>query len=680
MAIIIERYNEKVLALPRNEIDTNLYLCKYQNFWYHHGFWLHSNANFSVEAIMASQDEFQALPTDVFLASQVKSGTTWLKSLGFAILNRAKFKIDKDSCAIHPLITTSPHDCVPFLESESFLNNPSYANGLMATHIPYTSLPQSIISSDCRIVYIHRNPKDVLISFWHFMNTLREDGSSPTKIDDTFELFRKGYYKASLERPNNILFLTYEKLKEDTYNEVKRLANFIGSSLTKEEEDDGSVQEIIELCSFKKLSEAHKGNKDGSQSSNGIYFRKGIVGDSVNYLTTEMIKTLDVITKEKFDEMILTSCLYLMEETSDQRVGADTDWTHLYDLGELRSREASPSRSAVNIPERDVGDQGVKADGKHSFDKRDGPMLLPFEFVALEACLEAACSSLDNEARTLEQEAHPALDKLTSKISTLNLERVRQIKSRLVAITGRVQKVRDELEQLLDDDEDMAEMYLTDKLEQQLEKSSTSSFVNEEDAMDEEILQTEADGRILAGGITDGTGNGKGNRNIHELGIQQMDNQPEHLFRANTFGRDSHMTRTSTTVSNSTKRLDIEELEMLLEAYFVQIDGTLNKLSTLREYVDDTEDYINIMLDDKQNHLLQMGVMLTTATLVVSAFVVVAGVFGMNITIDLFDKETEEQREVGMRKFLWTIGGGTTGSIFLYVVAMVWCKSKRLLE
>ena len=35
---------------------------------------------------------------------------------------------------------------------------------------------------------------------------------------------------------------------------------------------------------------------------------------------------------------------------------------------------------------------------------------------------------------TLELEAHPALDKLTSKISTLNLERVRQIKSRLVWI------------------------------------------------------------------------------------------------------------------------------------------------------------------------------------------------------------------------------------------------------
>lgn len=45
------------------------------------------------------------------------------------------------------------------------------------------------------------------------------------------------------------------------------------------------------------------------------------------------------------------------------------------------------------------------------------------------------------QTQTLEEEAYPALDELTSNISTLNLERVRQIKSRLVAISGRVQKV-----------------------------------------------------------------------------------------------------------------------------------------------------------------------------------------------------------------------------------------------
>lgn len=202
-----------------------------------------------------------------------------------------------------------------------------------------------------------------------------------------------------------------------------------------------------------------------------------------------------------------------------------------------------------------------------------GIKILPFEFVALEACLEAACSVLENEAKTLEQEAHPALDKLTSKISTLNLERVRQIKSRLVAITGRVQKVRDELEHLLDDDEDMAEMYLTEKiLQQQLEQTSS------EEDIDPHVDDNDID---KAEGVEISLEEGAGYEDEDEDG--QNRNAGEHMFGAtNQIGRDSRAgTRASTTYSAITNKLDVEELEMLLEAYFVQIDGTLNKLSTV---------------------------------------------------------------------------------------------------
>ncbi|XP_018630215.1 uncharacterized protein [Nicotiana tomentosiformis] len=44
---------------------------------------------------------------------------------------------------------------------------------------------------------------------------------------------------------------------------------------------------------------------------------------------------------------------------------------------------------------------------------------------------------------------------------------------------------------------------------------------------------------------------------------------------------------------------------MLLEAYFVQIESTMNKLITLQEYIDDTEYYINIQLDNHRNQLIQ---------------------------------------------------------------------------
>ncbi|KAK4771355.1 hypothetical protein SAY87_031887 [Trapa incisa] len=69
----------------------------------------------------------------------------------------------------------------------------------------------------------------------------------------------------------------------------------------------------------------------------------------------------------------------------------------------------------------------------------------------------------NQEAAKLEIEAYPVLDVLTSKISTLNLEQMHRLKNRLVALILRVQKVRDEIDKVMDDDGDMAEMYLTEK-------------------------------------------------------------------------------------------------------------------------------------------------------------------------------------------------------------------------
>ncbi|TKW04410.1 hypothetical protein SEVIR_7G107500v4 [Setaria viridis] len=309
---------------------------------------------------------------------------------------------------------------------------------------------------------------------------------------------------------------------------------------------------------------------------------------------------------------------------------------------ELRARlAASPAppqedgaaEDGGELPPRRGGGGGGDGNGK------DGQALgsdkvLPFEFRALEVCLEFACKSLEQETCTLEKEAYPALDELSSNVSTLNLERVRQIKSRLVAISGRVQKVRDELEHLLDDDIDMAAMHLSEKLAYQAADSQSSRFAadNEPSEFDEE-----RDGEVEEeGGSSEGGGYGNG---------------------------------TSAAAGFTPK---IDELEILLESYFVQTDGTLNKLNTLREYVDDTEDYINIMLDEKQNQLLQMGIMLSTGTLVVSAAIAVTGVFGMNITIPLYDK--------GVGAF-WQVTGGIVGATAaIYLVALLFYRRSGILQ
>lgn len=92
----------------------------------------------------------------------------------------------------------------------------------------------------------------------------------------------------------------------------------------------------------------------------------------------------------------------------------------------------------------------------------------------------------------------------------------------------------------------------------------------------------------------------------------------------------------------------------------------------MSEYVGDTEDFINIMLDDKQNQLLQMGVMLSTANMIINAGIVVVGLFGMNITIELFSSGPSAT-------FLGTTFGTVGSCVALYLIAFVWGKKKKLL-
>ncbi|XP_077247370.1 magnesium transporter MRS2-I-like [Tasmannia lanceolata] len=208
----------------------------------------------------------------------------------------------------------------------------------------------------------------------------------------------------------------------------------------------------------------------------------------------------------------------------------------------------------------------------------------PFEFRALEVALEAICSFLDARTTELETATYPALDELTSKINSHNLDRVRKLKTAMTKLTARVQKVRDELEQLLDDDDDMADLYLSRKL------VGVSSHIS---------------------------------------GSGLLNSFPDSPTIGSRISKASKASVALATVHGHEH--DIEELEMLLEAYFIQIDGTLTKLTTLREYIDDTDDYINIQLDNHRNQLIQLDLFLTTGTICLAIYGMVTSIMGMNI-------------------------------------------------
>ncbi|KAJ9565456.1 hypothetical protein OSB04_001422 [Centaurea solstitialis] len=102
-----------------------------QTMYKHQGFW---NAKDLIEGTVLAQQNFKAEPSDVLVASCPKTDTTWLKALAFAIVTRDK------------------------QPQELWIPTPGHAHSL-----------HFIAASDCKIVYIYRNIKDVIVSYYYFL-------------------------------------------------------------------------------------------------------------------------------------------------------------------------------------------------------------------------------------------------------------------------------------------------------------------------------------------------------------------------------------------------------------------------------------------------------------------------------------------------------------------------------
>ncbi|KAB1200745.1 Cytosolic sulfotransferase 5 [Morella rubra] len=286
--------------------------------WLHQyqGFWIPSTF---MHGFLSFQRNFQAHDTDILQATAPKVGTTWLKAILFALMNRVCYP----DLQQHPLLTKNSHELVPYLDMILYNKETvpdldhSVSPRLFSTHLSYKLLPTSIKDSTCKIVYLCRDPKDTFVSYWHFLNkkelTMVKNNYS---FEEAYDMFTRGssaygpywdhvlsYWKESIEKPQNI-FLKFEDLKKHPIAHLRRLAEFLGCPFSLEEEAKGTVDDISRLCSFDNLSnlDVNKNEKSPLLTGirNAILFRRGEVGDWKNHLTTQMVEIFDRITEEKF--------------------------------------------------------------------------------------------------------------------------------------------------------------------------------------------------------------------------------------------------------------------------------------------------------------------------------------------------------------------------------------------
>jgi hypothetical protein len=186
---------------------------------------------------------------------------------------------------------------------------------LMNTHMHHSLLPSSVTDNpDCKVVYVCREPKDMVVSLWHFSKSIMPPGSAHT-FSDLFECACNGetpngpiwsnilgYWRASRADPDRVLFLRYEEMLLDPVGAVWALARFLDVPFTAAEEAAGTPADIVKLCSIETMR-GLRANTTGASGQfkfpHDSFFRKGVAGDWANHMTPEMARRLDDIVEEK---------------------------------------------------------------------------------------------------------------------------------------------------------------------------------------------------------------------------------------------------------------------------------------------------------------------------------------------------------------------------------------------
>ncbi|XP_066529368.1 sulfotransferase family 1, cytosolic sulfotransferase 5 isoform X2 [Hoplias malabaricus] len=254
-------------------------------------------------------EKFQAFKGDLLIATYPKAGTTWTQEIVDLILN----EVDEEKCRRGPT-----HVRMPFLEMTSPDPNISGMAKLekmdpprvIKTHLPIQLVPQSFWDAGCKVIYVARNPKDSVVSYFYFdrMNLTQPE---PGPWGEYLEKFMKGqlgwgswydhvkgYWREKQNK--NILYLFYEDMKENSAREVIRISEFLGQHLSKD-----VVDKIVKLTTFAAMCDNPMANYSAVPDTIfdrkvSQFMRKGEVGDWPNHFSPEE----DAVFEEHYHKMM----------------------------------------------------------------------------------------------------------------------------------------------------------------------------------------------------------------------------------------------------------------------------------------------------------------------------------------------------------------------------------------
>uniref|UniRef100_A0A8D0HGY4 Sulfotransferase n=1 Tax=Sphenodon punctatus TaxID=8508 RepID=A0A8D0HGY4_SPHPU len=256
----------------------------------------------SEQSLRFAETQFRVRDDDVFNVTYPKSGTVWMteilsliRSRGDPAWNRAVLNSERSPWFSTQLGLDAAQTC------------PSPR--LLTCHLPLQLFPKAFFSSRAKVVYTVRDPRDVVVSYYHF-SKMCSSYQDPESFAQFLEDFLRGdvphgswfeHVRAwrQLKGKDNVFFISYEELQQDLQGSVRRLCQFLGQEL-----EDADISSVVENTSFQAMRENDKCNstllpRNIMDQERGTFLRKGVCGDWKNHFTVAQSEHFAMIYRER---------------------------------------------------------------------------------------------------------------------------------------------------------------------------------------------------------------------------------------------------------------------------------------------------------------------------------------------------------------------------------------------
>uniref|UniRef100_A0A8D2D4T5 Sulfotransferase n=1 Tax=Sciurus vulgaris TaxID=55149 RepID=A0A8D2D4T5_SCIVU len=236
---------------------------------------------FSSAVMKEACTKFVIKDEDTVMVSYPKSGTHWLIEI---------------LCLIHSKGDTKWIQSVPTWERSPWLEtdlghkllNESERPRLLTSHLPFHLFPKSLFTSKAKVLYLMRNPKDVLVSGYYFWTTSNLT-KKPESLEQYFKcLFLFGYIFLSSFSPTSLLTLRFQS-SHDPRSTIEKICQFLGKKLNPEELDS-----VLKNSSFQVMKQNKMSNLEAVPE-----YLSSICGDWKNHFTVAQAEAFHKVYQEK---------------------------------------------------------------------------------------------------------------------------------------------------------------------------------------------------------------------------------------------------------------------------------------------------------------------------------------------------------------------------------------------